>query len=750
MRERRGVVNVILSAIIGLVLIGAVFSVAFFLYNTFVDALTTSQVTKGFQNFITPIQQVCQGELEGLQGDIALPVDSQYTYGVIQTRLKSYTPEMPLVMRKCDNANCLCLFRLENPEQPYKFWDPTGSSLFGDLISGIVGADVLIYDGSPPPIWHFNPAGLRIFPSFMQRVTEMLIIRVVLRIVDYVLSVVVAGKVCEAVLTLAPDPTGLSKLSMFLCNVAVFTAIGAVSGAALNALATFLEEATEPFLLVNYPLNFMSVPIDPGVEAEKYLYWKNSDIGCAQLTTDHEAGDCFEPALEVAKIDSHAMEAIGLSFAEGALDGAIDGMFRGISAGTDLGVNPFAVVFKNKALKAVFWGGKKLLKAGVKLASWAKEMDLKKAAGMAALDFDFPESFRPKATVRALLGTRRNMNVNDFVAMNFLDKLLTGDIWGVLLGGSTPQPPSYDYSFDDSVKTFDGLDIINCVSISDLGPRCEGNTPVIMDYNHDIFLSYRITDPINFPAKAIFCGYDPEKAEFGFNIVDIAVDALIGMIDDALAELDWLKDIISFLLEGIRGFLNLVVGEWLLAGSHSMQGLFMECVQPHVSLAHKSELFQYWIPYFDRTGYVGNTGSIGLMTARLTTGTQSTCQNGALEEWRDCACEFITWAKEQTSATWDIYNESFMPQINGYGPSLQCTSGSFSGGAPVLIGFLTAFDKEEHEMVVPRCYYDASTESCGTGLISDEANTRGCATIFHPKYNRCIPGLHVDFGGAVQ
>ena len=45
----------------------------------------------------------------------------------------------------------------------------------------------------------------------------------------------------------------------------------------------------------------------------------------------------------------------------------------------------------------------------------------------------------------------------------------------------------YIYSFDKDVRDFTSVDIVNCVTIADLGPRCDENTAVLLDYNHDLF-----------------------------------------------------------------------------------------------------------------------------------------------------------------------------------------------------------------------------------------------------------------------
>ena len=62
-----------------------------------------------------------------------------------------------------------------------------------------------------------------------------------------------------------------------LCNLGVFTAVTALSKAMLAFVLSYLEEVTEPFLLVNYPLNFMST------SDSEYLLWANSGADCTDV-----------------------------------------------------------------------------------------------------------------------------------------------------------------------------------------------------------------------------------------------------------------------------------------------------------------------------------------------------------------------------------------------------------------------------------------------------------------------------------
>jgi len=779
MRERRGVYRVMLNAIIGLVLIGITFSLAFFIYSGFVEALTTSQITKGFDNFLDPLRQVCEGELQGTKGDISLPITGLYTHGIIQTRVSTYLPEMPLAMRACEGAYCLCLFRLDNPntlagDRPYDSWDPTPHNGLTTFITTVMasGTGVVPQPGTPPPIWHFNNAGLRIFPAFVNRVVQFLMIKVIEQIAMLILNSLIGHFTCMSTASLIGP---YSALALLACNAVIYGIVIGLAQGAINALNMLLEESSEPFMLVNYPQNFMSVPVnvvDPSNRAGalEYLNWIDDDGGCTNIQGVHDPQDCFQPGLAVASLDSNAWEAIGLSFAQGFLEGFVDGMFKGISKGTKQlkgakELKGFSKVIASKSFRVLSYPGRKLAKAFTKIAAWGGAKLLEKEAGLSALDFEFPESFRPKATVRALLGTRRVMNIDDFVtAFNddevvntLLALTLTGpfgiivSLYDLITSGTRAKSPNYDYSFDDSVKNFDGFDIVNCVKISDLGPKCDENTVVLMDYSHDVFLSYRVTDPINFPAKAIFCGYDPDKKEFDINLIEMLADALKRAIEDALS-----TDIFNFIIDFVGDFLELVLGDWLLAGMHSMSGLFMECVQPHYNFEPKTEYFQYWVPYLDRTGYVGATGSIGLMKAELAVpAAETSCRRGAIEDWRDCACNY--WAKAIAEPGFLTAGEQ--SGVTTLRTQFECSSPNYSGDyenelMPTLIAFDEMFPLVNGSLSVftPVTMFDYDTD-LPTGADIDLTNREEaitCQDWYYQKYLKCVPGIHVEFGGVIQ
>jgi hypothetical protein len=696
-----------LNAIIALVLIGMVFATAFFIYASFIDSYTQSQVTQGFENFITPIQAVCQGESQGLGSDIVLPVTEDYTYGVFQTKLAEYTPDTPLLMRKCEDSYCLCLFR--EPKSDYEFWSNQPDAISNLMIDwGLASEESMVFDDeyNPAPLWHFNTAGVKIFPSLIARITGFYTIKLIEKVAELVVPPIVAGKFCEAA------SAGAATIA---CNAAVYAAVTLVSRATLGFVTTYLEELTEPYLLENYPMNFMSTN-DPD-----YLTWSNLDVNCDGA--DYcEYGDYFSSAIRTLGLTGSDWGAIGFAVAKGALEGAIDGLFSGLDQGISAGAGTEIIedlagdvadsFIKKVIKKAITKGTRELGETLVNIARFAGRAEFERASGISALNFDFADSYRPTAYVRTLLGIRRSMVLGDFVGM-YID---INDI----LHPFTPQPPAYEFTFDEGVRNFESLDIINCVSISDLGPQCDSDTKILMDYDIDFLTAYRVTDPINFPGKSVFCGYNPNKESFEVNILGQAKDFIIGQIEAELGS-GLGADIASALTEGLFWFLDLVVGEWLLAGADSMSGLLMECVQPQFVYTHQSEYFQYWIPYQDLTGYYGTAGNIPLMTATLSTSDEASCRQNWLSQWNTCRCNF------------DAFNGDSCNTYT-YDQLVEYDRGLYNDGD---------YDS------IPVCPYSDTTVGCAIGSLPSPYNAT-CTDLYQPLYLECINGVHVNFGGVFQ
>jgi hypothetical protein len=237
-----------------------------------------------------------------------------------------------------------------------------------------------------------------------------------------------------------------------------------------------------------------------------------------------------------------------------------------------------------------------------------------------------------------------------------------------------------------------------------------------MDYDIDFFTSYRITDPINFPGKSVFCGYSPSKSEYAVDILGQARNYTVSKVEEGLANNPIFEGILSGILNVLFDFVDLAIGDWLLAGTTSVKGMLMECVQPQFSYAHRSEYFQYWIPYQDTTGYFGTSGEIPLITATLSDD-QAACQANWLAQWNTCVCKYDNWAAG-----------------NGYSCSSQPT---------YSYDYLLSQDEAS-------CPYNENSEGCASNQVLPYESNATCTDIYQPLYLGCIDGIHIMLGGVIQ
>lgn len=728
--QRRGVTSVMLNAIIGLLITASTLSVAFFVYTSFMQSITSSQVTKGFTDFIKPIEVACQKGGTYTGTGASLPTTGGYTYGIFQTRINSMQPGMPITMSKCQGSYCLCLFRLEEPTDGYYFWDTTPGR-FTEAMTDALGSfldldiDLPSTKGEPAPLWHFDRAGVAMFPPLIARMVQSTIIKTVLYIGFHIFFVkVLLPKIsCSTACTGASGGLAVA-LCEPACNAGIYAIMYALRNAATAFLTSLIEEVSEPFLLVNYPANFMSIPGDDGgPKDEKYLEWN-----CPSSNYD----DCYISELSTNLLSAGDWQSIGASVAEAALDGFIDGMFAGLAKGGT--ASSAATGFFRKAMT------KSLKLAAIGLVqTWSlyERMELKKASGIAALQFDMPSSFRPAGYVSTLLSHRRILGLDEFVTISWGEVFTALDIASVdivdlleyIISGPAQRIPAYTVTTDSQVTDFNGFDVVNCVSISELGPLCDSETKVLMDYDHDLYMSYRITDPINHPEKAIFCGYNGAKGGMDINIITIVADyakkALKGesVSEDAEDEDEkWYQKVwnavVDFFIDTIASFTDLVIGEWLLAGMTNMQGLFMECVQQHYRLDYRSEYFQYWVPYSDNTGLTGTTGNIGAIIATNVPQDSdvNACKSGYIQQWSNCYNLYNNWK----------------------------VTGTYTTPVTATHSLSTLLDAESAV-----CPWDGNSQACASGSLPSEQNI-SCIDVYHPQYLGCNKGIHLKFAGVLQ
>ncbi len=599
-----------LNAIIGLILVGVVISTGFFIYSSFVDSFHKSQVLAGFDSFIKPIRDVCNGAEFGFNSDLSLPVSNDYTYGIFQTRLKNYQPGMPIVMRKCVDSYCVCAFRMK--KQDYDFWDTNWHSSSDDWIVNLLGfSDLMVSDNkfNPAPLWFFERGGKNIFLPLTVRIVKMMIVRVVVNLlskiaVDHIATTLACSSVSGGTASAA-------------CVVAEKVAIYALRGGTINAIMSIWEQTTQPLLLVNYPLFLMSTD-DP-----HYLYW-NSDVSCDYNNPDYCTNTVyFKHGIEKNILSLDDAEAVGASFLEGALEGVWDGLLASFGSGSVSSVNLPSTVSKKLSKTAVKQALKSLakkaavssLKGSLRTGRTLTGLQTSEWSGVQSLDFQVSSQIRPIGFVKSLLGIRRLISLDGFISASTssLDK-------------------RFEYSFDDSLNTFNGFDVIDCVSISDLGPLCNDDTKLLIDYGSDVFVSYRVTDPINFPAKSVFCGFNGNSNSYDINLITFITNPVFDALDITN------EDIRSF----VNYLINLFIGDWLLAGATSMKGLFMECVNVNYDPTLRSEYFQYWVMDEDKSGLFGYNGQIPAINAYLVNGDESNCVNQVYDDWSDCVNNYYS------------------------------------------------------------------------------------------------------------
>ena len=587
---------------------------------------------------------------------------------------------------------------------------------------------------------------MSIFPPLIARMMQSTIIKLIAYIgfhvlfINLILPQIGCVSACVAVATAASAGTA-APAAVPACKIGCQAVAYGIMYAARNAATAFIvgliEEVSEPFMLVNYPANFMSIPgSDEGPKDEEYLKWN---------CPSSDYNNCFISELATNTLSAGDWQAIGLSVAEAGLDGFIDGMFAGLSKGGTVS-KAATSWYRKAAVKSL-----KIAATGlVQSLSFAARMELKKASGIAALQFDLPSAFRPTGYVGTLLAHRRAMSLDEFVtigwgdvcpidhvcepgeALSIVIDLFNGDkniiqassglldfLWDSITAlidyaKNPKRVPNYSVTDDSRVTDFNGFEVVNCVSISELGPLCDSESKVLMDYDHDLYMSYRITDPINHPEKAIFCGYDGAKGEMNIDIIKIMIDYIRNLVLKNAEGDDLLTLIVNAFLSGIEAFLQLAIGDWLLAGMTNMQGLFMECVQQHYQLDYRSEYFQYWVPYSDESGLTGTTGNIGAIIAKMVPQDSdvTACKNGYLAQWNTCYNNYISWATGTTVSQTHTLSELL-----------------------------------DAESAV--CSWDGTSINCASGNLPNPSNI-SCIDVYHAQYLGCNKGIHLSFAGVLQ
>ncbi len=517
---------------------------------------------------------------------------------------------------------------------------------------------------TPTPLWHFNLAGPQYLPYMVSRMTNFFIAKIVSQSAYSITPFIIGNVVCTS-----------STGNPILCYAATYAGIMAIAGAVRNAFNTFFNEMTEPLLVINYPANFFSTT-DPN-----YLNWKG-ECNDADFSED---GDCYYDPIRISKLTYEDFASIGFSALSGAISGAIDGFVMGFTRGLKIKEADISSKLSKYLIKVVV---KPLVTNAAKTGNIGS-IYFRKLSGIYASRLPMLNSFRPKAYVRTLLDLRREID---------MDKFVSGDV-------------DIGYSIDESVKNFKNLDIISCVKISDLGPKCNSSTKILMDYGYEFYTQYSLVDPLNFPEKAIFCGYNSNKQDFNIDILKEVTDPLINSIDD---------DLVRGAVSIVRDLVNVILGDWILQGATKADGSIMECVIPYYHHFHRSEYFQMWIAYPDKTGYYPIYGAIPLMKAYFTSGDVKSCQKTVLDKWKSCILNFEEKTGLYTYPT--LTYEEILKTESNY-----------------------IYNNEDSKIAV--CPWDGYSEEC----VGNNWETNiSCTDIYHPKYLACLNGIHVKFEGVLQ
>lgn len=588
---RKGIIQTVLNVVVALVVVGVIFAASFYVFEIVISAVSGQEVVQGFEDFVEPLSAACNGDAAFSTG-VTLPMHSPYTYAVVQTRLREDDKLANTLMRNaCVDSYCLCLLRF--PKKNYNTWLISPSSVMGfdtsDYRVTIEGTpDELVID-EPAPLWHFNAPGVSMFPFFIKRVIKIWLASVITFVVEEIVIYILSNIAC------CTATVGIGCLACFTAISAVLYALGDGIRA---FILTSLKETTEPIIVVNYPSNFMST------KKPEYLYWTNTgrNFMCDTVARWGDEEELLDLQQAAAVADAAAFE--------GFLRGTFKGITRGLSK-VDLSFQGGRA--KVIAKKLLTYAGAGAITVGItvgvaSLSIYEKLVYGRIVRGVARVPVTVPDNIRPKCYVLDLLSARSQIDLGRWMDM-----------------GKEYVSVSLQNTYDEDVYKMNNVDVLNCVSISDLGPLCDSGTRVMLDYSDDFIYYYRIVDPVNDPLKSIFCEYSQQGKEFNVDLVDTVINAVLNKI--------------PLLPQEIKDILSTIISELFLAGINSMSGMMIECAVPGDFEVSDPQYFQYWVPYFDSQGITGYDGQIPILEAELVrknSDEETVCIEAVESSWEDC------------------------------------------------------------------------------------------------------------------
>ncbi|MBD3312746.1 hypothetical protein GF352_04820 [archaeon] len=584
---RKGIIQTVLNVVVALVVVGVIFAASFYVFEIVISSVSGQEVVQGFEDFVEPLSAACNGDAAFSTG-VTLPLHSPYTYAVVQTRLRENDKLADTLMRNaCVDSYCLCLLRF--PKKNYNTWLMSPTSFLGfdtsDYKVTIEGAPEESVVDEPAPMWHFNAPGVTMFPSFIKRVVKIWLMETVSHVVTEIIGYLLTNAIC------CTGTLGIGCIACFTATTAIYYLF---AECVREYLITSFKETTEPIIVVNYPSNFMTT------KNPTYLYWTNTG---RTFMCDTVARWGSEEAL----LDMQQALAVANAAAfEGFFRGAFKGLVRGIGATSGLsGDNAWAA---GRRLAAYAFVAAPVGVAAASLSIYEKLIYGRVVRGVGRVPVTVPDNIRPKCYVLDLLSARSQIDLSRWMDM-----------------GKDYVSVSLQNTYDEDIYELNNVDVLNCVSISDLGPLCDSGTRVMLDYSQDFIYYYRIVDPVNDPLKAIFCEYSQQGKEFNVDLVDTVINSVL--------------DQVPLLPQEIKDVLSTIISELFLAGINSMSGMMIECAVPGNFEVSDPQYFQYWVPYFDSQGITGYDGQIPILEAELVrknSAEEAACISSVESSWKSC------------------------------------------------------------------------------------------------------------------
>ncbi len=612
---RRGIIGTVLNVIVTLLAIGVVFSAAFYVYNSFIANMQKSEAVLAFEKFVEPISKACNGEERPLGFNIRLPTtDPNYVYGIFQTRLSSdkayYQNEkykIPQIMlEKCTDSYCLCLFQMRRKLwSSWMYKDENGKQVFSE--------------SDAAPLWHFNTPGMVALRKLMPLILYKFFTRVAISIIIYV------G--VPILISLLSACTPETPHVLITCPLA-YGVLYAISGFFLEFFTQLKYQTMEPMVFYNFPQNLMTQSNKDNLEWKRNSGRYDCDYYMKQewfQVLIDVVGDAFSAATSYAinKFFDGLLRGVGKGFKakSKAMDASDEFLelakLPEIEATAKLGFGSqvgsamakqltYAAKYSSKVYKIT----KYAFKAAIRFASISK-YPLKRQIAQFILKTPTPLELSPQCKTAEVLAKRQIVDLDCFTGpsdpLEWIKKGNLEECEGKY-GRMVAPVQTYDKKVYDMYPG--DLSIITCVSIDELGPECGKDDAVKLITDSDYFLLYRLTDPVNQPYQAIYCGYAESEEDYEFNVFKMAL--CLGQPDCTWpAPWDTLQVTLNWILD-------IVVGDILLAGQHSAKGLFIDCVIPQVVDQWDADYFQYWVPYPDVSNIYGSDGQIFMMVASKT------------------------------------------------------------------------------------------------------------------------------------